>query len=126
MENYVKGTAQYCENMVTIVFSTVFAFVMSVAVHSMRMLRVVNLIFEWSPLIIGGSESTRRVLSKITGYTGDSRMMGRNLDRRRSAYLECLYKIDISSPTTLAFKQNTPHKSSSAPLRSSPFPGLGV
>ena len=49
---------QYSENMVTTVSSTMFALVMSVAVHSMKTSRVVGWMREWRELMMGGSEST--------------------------------------------------------------------
>ena len=60
---YVKGSAQCSENIVTIVFNTIFAFVKSVAVHSIKTFFVFNEIFEWSPLMIGGKEQTTRFAS---------------------------------------------------------------
>jgi hypothetical protein len=59
----VKGSAQYSENMVTIMLVTMASFVSSVAVKSMKTLRVFRVIFECSELIIGGIESTRSCVS---------------------------------------------------------------
>lgn len=42
-------------------------FVRSVAVHSMKTFLVLSVIFEWSPLIIGGMDKTIPFLSLITG-----------------------------------------------------------
>lgn len=47
------------------------------AVDSIKTFFVVSLIFEWSPLIIGGSEHTIPSESVMTGYTGESRMIGK-------------------------------------------------
>ena len=66
----MNGSAQYCANMVSIVLSTTLALVRSVAVHSMKTLRVLSLILEWSPLMIGGSDSTTPLASWMTGYRG--------------------------------------------------------
>lgn len=46
---HVYGSLQYSENIVTMVSSTIFAFVKSVAVHSMKMFFVFKVIFVWSP-----------------------------------------------------------------------------
>ena len=57
------------------------AFVMSVAVISMKTLRVFRLILEWFELMIGGIEHTVRFLSSITGYTGESLIICRYRER---------------------------------------------
>lgn len=54
-----------------------FTFVKSVAVHSINTFFVFSVIFEWSPLIIGGSDNTIPLLSVITGYTELSLMIGK-------------------------------------------------
>ena len=46
---------------------TISTFVLSVAVHSMKTFLVLVLIFECSPLMIGGNEQTTRFTSYITG-----------------------------------------------------------
>jgi len=46
---------------------TISAFVLSVAVMSMKTLRVLGLIFEWLLFIIGGMEQTVRLESRMTG-----------------------------------------------------------
>ena len=51
--------------------------VRSVAVHSMKTLRVSSVMREWWPLMMGGMLSTTPSASRITGYTALSRMMGR-------------------------------------------------
>ena len=63
--------------MVTTALSTTCALVRSVAVHSMNTLRVASVILECSPLMIGGSEHTTRLASKMTGYTGLQRQRRR-------------------------------------------------
>ena len=60
--------------------------VLSVAVKSTNTFRVFNVIFEWLPLMIGGIEHTVRLESKMMGYTGDSRMIGKYRDIWRSRY----------------------------------------
>ena len=57
----------YWENMETIMLLTISALVLSVAVMSMKTLRVLMLILEWLELIIGGIEQTVRFESSITG-----------------------------------------------------------
>ena len=47
---YVKGSVQYIENIDTNMSNTMQAFVKSVAVLSMKILRVARVIFECSPL----------------------------------------------------------------------------
>ena len=49
------------------VLQTTFAFVSSVAVHSMKTFFVVGWILECLPLMMGGKESTVPLLSLITG-----------------------------------------------------------
>merc|ERR1719439_406500 len=49
---------QYSANMATTVLQTSFAFVSSVAVHSMKTFFVVGWILECRPLMIGGKERT--------------------------------------------------------------------
>ena len=58
-----KGVAQYWLNMVTRVSRTILALVRSVAVTSKKIFFVLSVIFECSPLIIGGRESTTLLLS---------------------------------------------------------------
>lgn len=60
----------YSENMATIVLSTVCALDRSVAVHSMKTSRVASEIFDASPLMRGGSESTVPAASRISGSAG--------------------------------------------------------
>ena len=50
--------SQYTENMVTIVFKTILAFVKSVAVHSMNTFFVFKVMAECATLIIGGKDKT--------------------------------------------------------------------
>lgn len=45
----------------------IITLVKSVAVHSMNTFLVFKVILEWSPLIIGGKERTRPLLSVIIG-----------------------------------------------------------
>lgn len=54
----VKGRAQYWENIVTTMLSTMRALVRSVAVHSMKTLRVLSEMAECAPLMMGGRERT--------------------------------------------------------------------
>ena len=68
----MKGSSVYWENMVTRMLLHISAFVLSVAVMSMKTLRVFRLILEWFELMIGGIEQTVRFLSSMTGYTGES------------------------------------------------------
>ena len=56
-ENFFSA---YSENIATRMLMTISSLVLSVAVHSMKILRVLAEIFEWSPLMIGGSEQTTR------------------------------------------------------------------
>lgn len=63
MSTYVKGSAVYRENIVTMILLTISSFVLSVAVISMNTFLVSNVIFEWSPLMIGGREHTTRLES---------------------------------------------------------------
>ena len=67
MGSTVKGSEVYCENIVTMMLFTISAFVLSVAVISIKTLRVFRLIFEWLELIIGGMEQTVRFASRMTG-----------------------------------------------------------
>ena len=60
---YVKGFAQYSENMVEMMFATMLSFVRSVAVMSMKMLRVLRVILLCSELIIGGMDKTLSFVS---------------------------------------------------------------
>jgi len=65
------------ENMQTMVSRTILALFRSVAVISMKTFFVLSVIFVWSPLMIGGIDSTIPFRSRITGYRGLSRMIGR-------------------------------------------------
>ena len=67
MGSTVNGSEVYCENIVTRILFTISAFVLSVAVMSMKTLRVLRLILEWLELIIGGIEQTIRFASRMTG-----------------------------------------------------------
>ena len=67
MGSTVKGSEVYWENMVTRILFTISAFVLSVAVMSMKTLRVLRLILEWLELMIGGIEQTVRFASRMTG-----------------------------------------------------------
>ena len=60
-------SSQCSLNMATTVSKTMFAFVRSVAVHSMKTLRVVSWMREWRPLMRGGRERTVPALSLISG-----------------------------------------------------------
>lgn len=55
---YVKGLEVYWENIVTMILVTMSSFVLSRAVISIKTFLVSKVIFEWSPLIIGGREQT--------------------------------------------------------------------
>jgi hypothetical protein len=55
---YVNGSDVYWENMVTMILFTISTLVLSSAVISMKTFLVLRVIFEWSPLIIGGREQT--------------------------------------------------------------------
>lgn len=77
----MKGSSVYWENMVTRMLLHISAFVLSVAVMSMKTLRVFTLILEWFELMIGGIEQTVRFLSSMTGYTGESFIMCRYRER---------------------------------------------
>ena len=57
----------YCENMATRMLVTISNLVRSVAVTSIKTLRVFVLILEWSELMIGGIEHTVRFESRMTG-----------------------------------------------------------
>lgn len=59
----MKGSAQYSENIVEMIFATIPNFVSSVAVISMKILRVLRVILLCSELMIGGMERTRLCLS---------------------------------------------------------------
>lgn len=67
MGSTVKGSEVYWENMVTRMLFTISALVSSVAVMSIKTLRVLRLILEWLELIIGGMEQTVRFASRMTG-----------------------------------------------------------
>lgn len=67
MGSMVKGSSVYWENMETRMLFTISAFVLSVAVMSMKTLRVLGLIFEWLLFVIGGMEQTVRLESRMTG-----------------------------------------------------------
>lgn len=60
---YVKGSAQYSENMVAMMFVTMCSFVSSVAVTSMKIFRVLSVILLCSELMMGGMDSTTSFLS---------------------------------------------------------------
>ena len=53
--------------MVTRILFTISALVLSVAVMSMKTLRVLRLILEWFEFMIGGIEQTVRFASSMTG-----------------------------------------------------------
>ena len=72
----VKGSAQCSQNMVTMVSSTMWALVRSVAVTSMKTSVVASVMREWRELIMGGNEQTTPFVSRITGYSGSSLMIG--------------------------------------------------
>lgn len=57
-KSYVNGSAQYSENIVVMILATMLSLVSSVAVISMKMLRVFNVILLCSELIIGGMDRT--------------------------------------------------------------------
>lgn len=63
----MKGSEVYCENMVTIMLLQISALVLSVAVMSMKTLRVSRVILEWLELMMGGMEQTVRLASRMTG-----------------------------------------------------------
>ncbi len=67
MGSMVKGSSVYWENMETRMLLQISAFVLSVAVMSMKIFRVLGLIFEWLLLMIGGMEQTVRLASRMTG-----------------------------------------------------------
>ena len=71
----VNGSAQYSLNIVTIVFSTIFALFKSVAVHSMKTSVVSKEIADFAPLMIGGNDNTVPSESFTTGNTALSSMM---------------------------------------------------
>ena len=58
LDTYVYGSAQYSENIVATMLTTIFNFVSSVAVTSMKMFRVFNVILLCSEFMMGGMEST--------------------------------------------------------------------
>lgn len=60
---YVKGSAQYSENIATSVLRTMLALCSSVAVISIKTFLVESLILECSELMIGGREHTTRLAS---------------------------------------------------------------
>lgn len=70
--SHVKGSAQYSENMVETMLTTTPSFVSSVAVTSMKIFFVSNVILLCSELMIGGIERTWFVESYMIGYTGES------------------------------------------------------
>ena len=59
----MKGSSQYSENIVTMMFVTMFNFVKSVAVRSTKTFRVFRVILLRSELMMGGIESTWPSLS---------------------------------------------------------------
>lgn len=67
----VKGCAQYCENMATIVLSVMLALVRSVAVHSIRMFLISGAMRECQPLMTGGRERSVPAESKLRGARAD-------------------------------------------------------
>ena len=67
MGSTVNGSEVYCENMQTSMLFTISAFVRSVAVMSMKTLRVASVILLWLEFMIGGIEQTVRFASRITG-----------------------------------------------------------
>lgn len=70
--SHVKGNAQYSENMVETMLTTIPSFVSSVAVTSMKRFVVSKVILLCSELMIGGIERTRSAESYMIGYTGES------------------------------------------------------
>ena len=64
--------AQYSENDQTNVFRQVKALGLLKAVTSIKTFFVLIDILEWLELIIGGTDNTLSLLSKINGYTGES------------------------------------------------------
>jgi hypothetical protein len=56
--SYVNGSDVYSENIETMILLTISTFVLSRAVISMKTFLVSRVIFEWSPLMIGGREQT--------------------------------------------------------------------
>ena len=63
VRTHTKGSSQYSENIVTMMFVTMFNFVKSVAVTSMKTFRVFRVILLRSELMMGGIESTWSSLS---------------------------------------------------------------
>ena len=63
----VKGSAQYLENMATMMLQTMSSLVWSVAVMSIKTFVVSSVILERSLLMMGGSEQTFLSASRITG-----------------------------------------------------------
>lgn len=53
--------------MVTMILLQISAFVLSVAVISMKMLRVSRVILLWLEFMMGGMEQTVRLASRMTG-----------------------------------------------------------
>jgi hypothetical protein len=64
---HVNFSSVYWENIETRILLHISSLVLSVAVSSMNTFRVWRPIFEWFPLMIGGSEQTIRLESNITG-----------------------------------------------------------
>ena len=62
-ETHVNGSSQYSENIIAIMLTTIFNFVLSVAVTSTKTFLVVSLILLCSELIMGGMERTVSVSS---------------------------------------------------------------
>lgn len=56
---YLKGSSQYSENIVEMMFATMSSFVSSVAVISMKMFLVLRVILLCSELMMGGIDKTR-------------------------------------------------------------------
>lgn len=63
----MKGSLVCWENMQTMMLLTISALVLSVAVISMKTLRVCKVILEWFEFIMGGIEQTVRLASRMTG-----------------------------------------------------------
>ena len=62
-KTYAKGSAQYSENIVATMLTTMASLVSSVAVTSMNTFRVFSVILLCSELMIGGIDSTVRFVS---------------------------------------------------------------
>lgn len=73
----MKGSAQYSENIVDTILTTMSSLVRSVAVTSMKTFRVFNVILLCSELMIGGIDKTWSSESYMIGKTGESRMICR-------------------------------------------------